>query len=138
MRRVAAEMRHSETAFVVPGGGEVGLRWFTPEVEVDLCGHATLASAHVLWETGRVPRGERIAFRTRSGRLEASSRDGRVEIVLPGSSVEPATLPDGLLRAVGVAAPLRTARNRETYLVEARTEDEVRALRPDPAEILAW
>jgi PhzF family phenazine biosynthesis protein len=138
MRSVAAEMRHSETAFVVPGTGEIGLRWFTPEVEVDLCGHATLASAHVLWETGRVPRGERIAFRTRSGRLEATPRDGGVEIVLPGSAVEPTTLPDGLLRAVGVAKPVRTARNRETYVVEARTEDEVRALRPDPSEILAW
>jgi PhzF family phenazine biosynthesis protein len=73
MQRVAAEMRHSETAFVRPraDGDGYDLRWFTPEVEVDLCGHATLASAHVLFETGRVARDESIEFRTRGGVLRA-------------------------------------------------------------------
>ena len=86
MQRVAREMNLSETAFLINrdgkgagGGGRGGiksfdLRWFTPIVEVDLCGHATLASAHVLWEGGSVPRKEKLHFHTRSGLLKAERR----------------------------------------------------------------
>src|SRR5262245_26828735 len=66
MQAVAAEMNLSETAFVVPRADGFDLRWFTPRVEVDLCGHATLASAHVLWETGRLEPGQEARFHTRS------------------------------------------------------------------------
>ena len=77
MQAVASEMNLSETAFLVPEGppGAYGLRWFTPAVEVDLCGHATLASAHVLWSTGSVAPDTPISFSTRSGTLTAA-RDG--------------------------------------------------------------
>lgn len=81
---VGAELSLSETAFVQPRPDEAwGLRWFTPTVEVDLCGHATLASAHVLWQTGRVPIGARIRFETRSGALAATLRpDGLITTAL--------------------------------------------------------
>ena len=82
MQLVAREMNLSETAFLLAQGGTWKLRWFTPAVEVDLCGHATLASAHVLWTSGLLAAGSRAIFETRSGRLEAY-RDGDL-IVLPG------------------------------------------------------
>src|SRR5688500_17922118 len=69
MQRLAFEMNLAETAFVVPATGGFGLRWFTPTVEIDLCGHATLASAHTLWTDGIVPKSGAIAFHTRSGIL---------------------------------------------------------------------
>ncbi len=76
MQAVAAEMKHSETAFVTPrDDGGFDLRWFTPETEVDLCGHATLASAHALWESGRLASNAIAVFHTRSGELRAT-RDG--------------------------------------------------------------
>jgi len=71
MRNVAREMNLSETAFLVPQDGGYNLRWFTPAVEVDLCGHATLASAHVLWEEGHLAAGAQARFHTRSGLLLA-------------------------------------------------------------------
>src|SRR5215471_11099699 len=78
MQQVAAEMNLSETAFVVPDDGRLELRWFTPQVEVDLCGHATLAAAHLLWEQGLVPAGRPIGFQTRSGLLTCAQAGGRI------------------------------------------------------------
>src|SRR6516164_7643168 len=78
LQDVAREMNLSETAFLVRHGYAFRLRWFTPSVEVDLCGHATLASAHVLWEEGHLPVGETARFHTRSGLLTAARRDGRI------------------------------------------------------------
>ena len=85
LQAVAAEMNLSETAFLWPEDEGWRLRWLTPEVEVDLCGHATLASAHVLWTTGRAD--GPIAFDTRSGRLEARRRGDRIALDFPASSV---------------------------------------------------
>ena len=88
---VAAELRHSETAFLeFAGPGSWSVRWFTTTVEVDLCGHATIASAHVLWETGRLGTGMPARFMTRSGELAAVRLgDGRIELYLPVDLVRP-------------------------------------------------
>ncbi len=131
MQRVAREMNLSETAFLVRrGSGGYDLRWFTPAVEVDLCGHATLAAAHVLWEDGHVSRAAPAEFHTRSGRLSAVRRDGWIEMDLPAEPAEPAPAPDGLADALG-AEPVFVGRNRFDYLVEVAAEETVRALAPD-------
>jgi predicted PhzF superfamily epimerase YddE/YHI9 len=130
MQQVAAEMNLSETAFVRPLAEGWELRWFTPAVEVDLCGHATLASAHVLWEQGRVPPGEPIRFHTRSGVLTARPAADGIELDFPATPAEPAAAPPGLAAAVG-AAPRFVGRNRFDYLLELDSEAAVRGLRPD-------
>src|SRR5437763_387561 len=88
MQRVAAEMNLSETAFLHPEDDGFRLRWFTPAIEVVLCGHATLASAHVLWETGRLPSGEPARFHTRSGLLTATRDGGEIALDFPAVPVE--------------------------------------------------
>jgi PhzF family phenazine biosynthesis protein len=137
MQRVAAEMNLAETAFVRPdgpGGDVFGLRWFTPAVEVALCGHATLASAHVLWSEGRVPAGRSIRFQTLSGELRADDRDDAIELDFPATPPAPAEPPPGLLEALG--EPARTVvrwagRSRFDYLLELGSEAAVRGLDPD-------
>ena len=132
MQDVAREMNLSETAYVSSHyDGSFGLRWFTPGLEVDLCGHATLASAHVLWEEGvRAPDAE-IVFRTRSGPLTCKHlHAGRIEMDFPVYPVEEATPPAGLLEALG-ADPKFVGLSSMCYLVELPTEADVRALRPD-------
>ena len=131
MGAVAAEMNLSETAFLRRDGDGFGLRWFTPTVEVALCGHATLASAHALWEEGDVTDGEPIRFATRSGVLTASSQDGQIQLDFPATAPRPAEPPPGLLEALGVKAPGWVGRSRFDYLVEVGSEQAVRALRPD-------
>ncbi|MFF5257580.1 PhzF family phenazine biosynthesis protein [Actinomadura viridis] len=144
MQRVAAEMRHSETAFLRPvreAEADFELRWFTPETEVALCGHATLAGAHALYETGAVPAGRPIRFRTlRSGVLTVrpADEDGLLEMDFPASPVEPAAAPDGLEKALG--APVSwtgwTGRNvQPDLLAEVSGEDTVRGLAPDFAAL---
>jgi PhzF family phenazine biosynthesis protein len=136
MQHVAAEMNLSETAFVHPLEGRpgFGLRWFTPTVEVDLCGHATLATAHVLWEEAWLAPERRAEFETRSGRLIASRRGDWIELDFP---VEPAveTIDDAAFLehlSHGLGAPVvAAARNRMDLLVEMRDEATVRGLRPD-------
>jgi PhzF family phenazine biosynthesis protein len=130
MQALAAEMNLSETAFLVPRGDGFDLRWFTPTVEVALCGHATLASAHVLWETGRLAAGEDARFYTRSGLLGARRDGAWIELdfpLVPCESVEP---PQGLLEALGIHAP-GIYRAGPDYLIELESEAEVRAARPD-------
>ncbi|HEX7084934.1 MAG TPA: PhzF family phenazine biosynthesis protein [Vicinamibacterales bacterium] len=141
MQQVAAEMNLAETAFVVPDGDRFGLRWFTPEVEVALCGHATLASAHALWETGRVPAGRDILFETLSGTLGAVRDGDRIAIELPSRPVAPADPPAALIVALG-AAPRATFATvaggtgaHPNYLLEYGSVDEVTALRPDFARL---
>src|SRR6187200_2329066 len=105
MQQVAAEMKHSETAFVQRrADGAFDLRWFTPEVEVDLCGHATLASAFVLWQAGRAPRERPIAFNTRSGTLTATRRGDAIELDFPLQTAGEVAPPAGLLEALGAHA----------------------------------
>jgi PhzF family phenazine biosynthesis protein len=129
MQFVAAEMNLSETAFVTAEDPR-GLRWFTPLNEVELCGHATLASAHVLWSEGYAPQSRALLFETRSGTLRATSLDeGWIELDLPARSAAEGPLEPDVVRAMGVE-PVRTATS--TFdLVEVATEAEVLAARPD-------
>jgi predicted PhzF superfamily epimerase YddE/YHI9 len=127
---VAAEMNLSETAFLRRDGKGWRLRWFTPTVEMDLCGHATLASAHVLWEEGHAAPGDVLSFDTRSGELKAVKRGEDIELDFPAEPAWPVDPPVGLLEALGVAAPRAVAANRMDYLVALDTEGLVRAVRP--------
>jgi PhzF family phenazine biosynthesis protein len=136
MQEVASEMNLSETAFVrrLAEGSTFSLRWFTPKKEVDLCGHATLATAHVLWDEGYLPAGEPAFFETRSGLLSACPGPHGIELDFPSTPVEEevASVDElaGLRAALG--APIRfVGRNRFDALVEVETEEQVRALEPD-------
>jgi PhzF family phenazine biosynthesis protein len=130
MQNLAGEMNLSETAFVHPEGSEFRLRWFTPMVEVSLCGHATLASAYVLWEEGVVPLASPIVFNTKSGRLGASRRGDRIELDFPARPVMPISPPKGLCEALGVS-PKYVGRSKDDCLLEIQDEDELRRLTPD-------
>ena len=130
MQKVAAEMNLSETAFLVPREDGFGLRWFTPAVEVDLCGHATLASAHALWESGRLQPGEAARFHTRSGVLVATRDEGGIELNFPATPDQPADPPPGLADALG-ATPRYVGKSRFDYLIELESEAVVRDLTPD-------
>ena len=131
MQDVAREMNLSETAFLRPRPADgFDLRWFTPMVEVDLCGHATLASAHVLWEQGFLPRATPVRFHTRSGLLTATARGEWIEIDLPAEAAQPVDPPADLIEALGVE-PTYLGRNRFDYVVEIASEAGVRALAPD-------
>jgi PhzF family phenazine biosynthesis protein len=131
MQSVAREMNLSETAFVrKQAEGDFGLRWFTPVKEVRLCGHATLASAHILWETGVLRSDEQARFYTHSGLLSAVQRGNWIEMDFPAQSQEAAEPPSGLTAALG-AAPKYVGRNVLTYLIELENEEAVRTLRPD-------
>lgn len=129
MQRVAAEMNLAETAFLHREGDAWRLRWFTPGVEVDLCGHATLAAAHVLWEDGVVHRSQPLRFLTRSGALGAAARDGWIELDFPVEPALPVAAPPHLLEALGITGVV--ARNRMDYLIEVADEGVVRHLAPD-------
>lgn len=131
MQRVAREMNLSETAFLVPqADGGYRLRWFTPTVEVDLCGHATLAAAHVLWEEGHAAPDQPLRFETRSGRLTALRRGDQIELDFPSQPATACDTPDWLAQALGVP-PYWTGANGVDLLVEVATAAEVRRLRPD-------
>jgi len=130
MQDVAREMNLSETAFLLPQRDGFSLRWFTPTTEVDLCGHATLASAHVLWEDGRLDPPGAARFDTRSGLLTCRRKGALIEMDFPMEPAERAAAPGGLERAVGAAARW-VGRNRFDYLVEVDSEEIVRGLRPD-------
>jgi predicted PhzF superfamily epimerase YddE/YHI9 len=132
MQRVATENNLSETAFLVPGADAWGLRWFTPTVEVDLCGHATVASTHVLLETERLPAGATAAFDTRSGRLTATPiGDGWIELDFPALPAAAAEPPAGLLEGLGSPATTFVGRSRFDYLVEVETATDVEKIVPD-------
>ena len=130
MQHVGREMNLSETAFLSPQGDGYQLRWFTPTCEVDLCGHATLASAHVLWETHRLASDSPAKFTTKSGLLTCHRRGLWIEMDFPSTPPADAPPPAGLAEALGLA-PRNTARSRFDWLVEVGSEDEVRAAAPD-------
>jgi PhzF family phenazine biosynthesis protein len=130
MQAVAREMNLSETAFLLRKETGFQLRWFTPTVEVELCGHATLASAHALWEEGELAPDEIARFHTRSGLLTAE-RDGEwIVLDFPAKPEEPALAPADLARALGVE-PTYIGRSHFDLLVELESEAAVRALNPD-------
>ena len=130
MQRVASEMNLSETAFLYKEADGFRLRWFTPATEVDLCGHATLASAHVLWLDGHLPPGEQARFQTLSGLLTADLRGDWIELDFPQEPASPTELPDALLRALGAPA-VAVGKNRMDYIVELESDAVVRGLTPD-------
>jgi PhzF family phenazine biosynthesis protein len=131
MQSVALEMNLSETAFLHLESDGWRLRWFTPAVEVALCGHATLASAHVLWETDQLAASETARFHTKSGLLTAQRRNGGdIELNFPTKPVEPADAPPGLAEVLGVT-PRFVGRSAFDYLVEVESPDALRRLKPD-------
>ena len=117
MQDVAREMNLSETAFLVGGDDGYELRWFTPLVEVDLCGHATLASAHVLWETGDADPEETIRFHTKSGLLSATRDGDWMELDFPATPVSACDPPSGLIDGLGVS-PVFVGKSIFDYFVE--------------------
>ena len=130
MQHVARELNLSETAFLHRREDGFDLRWFTPAVEVDLCGHATLASAHVLWEEGHLQPDEQARFFTRSGLLTAQ-RDGElIDLDFPIEADEPVEAPPDLVRALAVT-PKYVGKNRFDYVVEVASEAAVREVKPD-------
>lgn len=130
MQAVAGEMNLSETAFLLPGDERYNLRWFTPSMEVDLCGHATLASAHALWETGAIATDETIEFDTRSGILSARRSGDWIELDFPATPEEEASCNIDLERALG-ATPSYVGKSTFDFLVEFPSEQVVRELEPD-------
>lgn len=130
MQRVAAEMNLSETAFVHPREDSISLRWFTPTIEIKLCGHATLASAHALWETGALPANQPALFSTQSGPLKCRREGDWIEMDFPASVCEPMHVPFSLAHALDTM-PLGVARAGSYWLAELPDADSVRALRPD-------
>jgi len=130
MQQVASEMNLSETAFLFRQGDAWNLRWFTPTVEVDLCGHATLASAHVLWQDRHLQPGAQAHFDTKSGRLTAERKGDWIEMDFPAEPAQAAEPPEFLLEGLGVKAKY-VGKNRMDYLVEVASETELRTMRPD-------
>jgi PhzF family phenazine biosynthesis protein len=138
LQRVGREINLSETAFLCHReGSEYELRWFTPKVEVALCGHATLASAHELWANGKVSADRAITFHTRkSGSLSALRLStGEIELDFPARPAKPlAASPGGLLESLGANA-VAVGHNSDDFLVEVATEADVRSLAPDFAKL---
>ncbi|MEU6721454.1 PhzF family phenazine biosynthesis protein [Nonomuraea sp. NPDC046802] len=131
MRSVAAELKHSETAFLLGDS----LRWFTPTVEVTLCGHATLATAHILYSTGAAT--GPVEFQTAGGTLTVNHLpDGMITMDFPAKEVTPSPVPDGLEKALGVT-PLRVGKSHLDLLIEVESEETVRTLSPDIAALTA-
>ncbi|MPZ50008.1 MAG: PhzF family phenazine biosynthesis isomerase [Dehalococcoidia bacterium] len=130
MQAVAREMNLSETAFVHRRGDYFDLRWFTPTVEVQLCGHATLAAAHVLWETGGLEPDKIAQFTTHSGVLTARRDGDWIELDFPATPESPMAAPLELTQALGVT-PIYSGKSAYDYLIEVESEEAVRALKPD-------
>lgn len=130
MQAVAQEMNLAETAFLHPEAGGYRLRWFTPTTEVDLCGHATLASAHVLWNEGHLPPAQTARFITRSGWLAAEKKGEWIELDFPSEPPMQTPAPPALLEGLQIA-PRFVGKNRLDYFVEVASEEAVRQLKPD-------
>jgi PhzF family phenazine biosynthesis protein len=130
MQNIAREMNLSETAFLQKQEDGYSLRWFTPGAEVDLCGHATLASAHILWEQGALGQDEQAVFHTRSGILTAENEAGLIKMNFPALGHEPATAPKELLAALGIV-PIDTRKFGKKFLFEVASEAEIHQLQPD-------
>jgi PhzF family phenazine biosynthesis protein len=130
LQDIAAENNLSETAFAVPAGGIFEIRWFTPEVEVDLCGHATLATAHVLFEFRDHP-GTRIAFHSpRSGKLSVEKGERGLTLDFPVDVPEEIPVPEGMAEALR-ASPVKALKGRSDYLLIFSSQEEVKSMQPD-------
>jgi PhzF family phenazine biosynthesis protein len=135
MQNVAAEMNLSETAFLLRREDGYSLRWFTPAVEVALCGHATVASAHALWQEGALSAGEVARFHTLSGLLTATRVGDWIELDFPAKAEQASDAPPGLLESLGIEHPLYVGRNDFDYIVEVESEQVVRSLNPNHAAL---
>lgn len=132
MQNVASEMNLSETAFLhQEPSGAYHLRWFTPTNEVDLCGHATLASAHVLWSEGFLSDDEDAHFQTKSGRLSATRAGDWIQMDFPADTVTPTDPPNELLDGLNETVPQEVAHSDRDYLVRLANPSSVRRLAPD-------
>jgi PhzF family phenazine biosynthesis protein len=134
LHKVAREMNLSETAFLLEQEDGFDLRWFTPAAEVELCGHATLASAHIMWETGRLAPDRQARFHTLSGLLTARRQDDWIEMDFPAEPAAPVPASEELSQALGIK-PRFMGANRFDYLVEVHLEQTVRGLKPDFARL---
>lgn len=134
MQAVAREMNLSETAFLVKQAEGFQLRWFTPAMEVDLCGHATLASAHVLWTESHLSGGTAARFHTRSGWLIAQQQGDWIELDFPAKLAVPALAPEGLLEALQVES-VWVGKNQFDYLVEVESETVLRQIQPNFSQL---
>lgn len=130
MQLVAREMNLPETAFLCKNGEGFNLRWFTPTTEVDLCGHATLASAHALWEMGYLDKAVEARFFTKSGLLTARQEGEWIKLNFPSEPPSESSIPDFIIQGLKVM-PKYTGKNRLDYIVEVESEDIVRNLQPD-------
>jgi PhzF family phenazine biosynthesis protein len=135
MQKVAMEMNLSETAFILRQQDGFSLRWFTPSMEIDLCGHATLASAHALWSCGYLNEKEEIKFFTKSGLLTAQYKEGWIQLNFPALYVTECPAPEELLKAIRVK-PVYTGKSKSNYIIEVESEDIIRTLQPDFTELL--
>ena len=130
MKDLAAEMNLSETAFLLKNGEDFDLRWFTPSTEIELCGHATLASAHILWQEGIVPVEQAIRFHTHSGLLTASCQGDWIELNFPARRYTPVTEIEGITNAVGMV-PDEVYQSASNLLYVYSDENSVRNMTPD-------
>ena len=130
MQNLANEMNLSETAFLVEQPDGYDLRWFTPAAEVELCGHATLASAHILWEQGFLPIDEQARFHTKSGLLSATRKDSWIELDFPAEPEQQTDISETLIRAFGVEAQY-VGKNRFDFLLEFESAEAIRKMTPD-------
>jgi PhzF family phenazine biosynthesis protein len=136
MQNVAREMNLSETAFLYPEGNGFRLRWFTPIVEVPLCGHATLASAHVLYETGVLPQDVPARFFTLSGELGAVKEDAWITLNFPAQPVTARPEPFDIASALGVPVLHIAGNDRQRWVAEIESEDQLRSLKPNLAAMM--
>lgn len=134
LQNVAMEMNLSETAFLVPNSQGYDLRWFTPTIEVDLCGHATIASSVALAHLGNLADGSAVAFSTRSGVLSAKRKGSKIQLDFPALPARPCDPPAGLLESLNVK-PKYVGRSTFDYLVEVESESVVRGLKPDMTKL---
>ncbi len=135
MQDVAAEMNLAETAFLLPMNEGYNLRWFTPNSEVDLCGHATLASAHILWEKGYLQQDQEVKFYTKSGLLTAKLNHGYIQLNFPATPEEEIIAPAGLIEALNIN-PVYIGKNVFDYLIEVESEEIVRNIVPDFSKLM--
>jgi PhzF family phenazine biosynthesis protein len=138
MQNIAFEMNLSETAFVLKEEDGYSLRWFTPAAEVDLCGHATLSSAHILWEEGICKSNEHINFHTKSGLLITYLRPGgEIEMDFPAIPEKEVSYPADLIFALGGVEPKYVGMTKWNYVVELESEHAVKSVKPDYVKMLA-
>lgn len=134
MQNIAREMNLPTTAFLVKNNDGYDLRWFTPKAEIDICGHATLASAHILWEKGYLKKDREAKFSTKRGLLTAKMNENWIELNFPALPEEKTEPPAELLEALGVEAGY--IGKNIFYLVEVGSEETVRAIKPDFQKLL--